>query len=448
MGIIAGFMVPHPPLIVPEIGRGEEKQIELTTKSYQEVAKQIARLKPETIIISSPHTRYYSDCFYVSGNDWMTGDFGRFGAKEVCFKEEIDKYLVKEIEELSIDKGLPVLVDDDVLDHGTMVPLYFIRKELPETKIVVVGLSSLSLIENYQFGTIIKAAVDKLNKKVVFVASGDLSHKLQEYGPYGFIEEGPEYDKRIMDTMSKGNFKELLEYDEEFLDKASECGHRSFTIMAGALDGIKVKSEDLSHEDITGVGYGICTFYPQEEDKNGSLLDKYVVNESNDEYVKLARKSIENHILNKDNNLLDGVAQELLDNKRGVFVSIHKFNNLRGCIGTIIPTADCVAKEIINNAVEASSNDPRFEPITQDELKYLEIKVDVLSPLEDIISKDMLDPKKYGVIVSSGYKRGVLLPDLEGIDDVDTQIDIAMKKAGISNNEKIKLQRFTVSRHK
>ena len=440
MSIIASFMVPHPPLIIPEIGRGEEKQVEKTIKSYEKVAEEIAKLNPETIIISSPHAPYYSDYFYISSEE-VSGSFKRFGASDVSFKEEIDKALVEEIINISEKIGFPTgKTQTEGLDHGTMVPLYFIRKKLPNTKIIVVGLSELSLVTHYQFGKIIKKAVDNLDKKVVFVASGDLSHKLQEYGPYGFTEEGPIYDERIMDTMSHARFNELFTYDLDFLERVAQCGHRSFIIMAGALDGKNVETQELSHEDITGVGYGICTFYPKDDNKDRMYKD------SGDIYVKLARETINNYITNNTINK-DNLPEELLKEQAGVFVSIHEFGMLRGCIGTITATTDSIAEEIITNAISASTRDYRFNPITKEELEYLEINVDVLTPPEDIESKEMLNPKEYGVIVTQGYKRGLLLPDLEGIDDIDLQISIAKQKAGITSDD-YSLQRFKVIRHK
>ena len=131
----------------------------------------------------------------------------------------------------------------------------------------------------------------------------------------------------------------------------------------------------------------------------------------------------------------------------GAFVSIHKHGTLRGCIGTIMATTDSVAQEIINNAISASTKDPRFDPITKDELEWLDINVDILGDPEDIDSPAELDVKRYGVIVSSGYKRGLLLPDLEGVDTVIEQVLIAKKKAGIGDREPYTMQRFEVIRH-
>ena len=454
MSIIGTFMVPHPPLIIPEVGKGSEHQVDKTILSYQEIAKEIAILKPETIIISSPHAEYYSDYFYISGSNRVSGNFSSFGASRVTFSEEIDIELAKEIEKIAKKEDFPCgCIEDETLDHGTMVPLYFIRKELPKCKIIIVGLSTLPLIDNYHFGMIIKEAVNKLNKKVVFVSSGDLSHKLQEYGPYGFSKEGPIYDERIIDTMSKAKFNELLEYEEYFLEKAAECGHRSFTIMAGTLDGLDVNSKFLSHEDITGVGYGICSFIPKEKNKEREFYNKYIKkiianNQSKDEYVNLAKKTINTFIKEKKKiDVPKDLSKELLNNKAGVFVSIHKFGQLRGCIGTFLPTTSSIAEEIINNAISASINDPRFPAITEDELDYLNINVDVLSLPTHISSKAELDPKKYGVIVTSGNKKGLLLPNIDGVDTIEEQINIAKNKAGIYKDEKYELEKFEVIRH-
>lgn len=457
MSIVGAFMVPHPPLIVPEVGKGGEQQIKKTSDAYKEVARQIKELKPDTIIISSPHSIMYADYIHISPGKNATGSFDTFGAPNVTFEETYDDELVTEIENICNEKNFPAGTfgeKNPELDHGTMVPLYFIEQEYKDFKLIRLGISNLPLVEHYRMGQIIKEAVEKLDRRVVYVASGDLSHKLQEYGPYGFIEEGPIYDKRIMNTCSNAKFNELLEYDEEFLDKAAECGHRSFVIMAGTLDGLNIESKELNHEDVTGVGYGICTFYPKEENKDRLFRDKYLEKikkemNTNDEYINLARETINTYIKeNKKITIPENTKQELLDKKAGVFVSIHKFGKLRGCIGTIVPTTSCIAAEIIDNAISASTKDPRFEPITEEELPYLEINIDELGEIEDIESKEELDVKKYGVIVSSGFKRGLLLPDLDGVDTIDEQISIARAKGGISPTDDIKLQRFEVIRHK
>lgn len=460
MSVIAAYMVPHPPMIIPSVGRGDESRIELTVRSYEKVADKIASYKPDTIIISSPHSIMYSDYFHISPGYHAVGSFKSFNAPEVSFSEDYDKELVDEICALADRIGFPAGTlgqKDADLDHGTMVPLYFIRKRLSSCKIVRLGLSGLPLADHYKMGQLIKEAVNNLNRRVIYIASGDLSHKLQTYGPYGFAPEGPEYDRQIMNVCSRAAFGELFDFNEGFLNKAAECGHKSFVIMAGTLDGISVKATEYSHEDITGVGYGICSFIPGIEDSRRLFLDIYLkkLNEElkerknkSDEYVRLARQTIETYIRErKIISVPNDTSPELLTKRAGAFVSIHKQGALRGCIGTILPTKNCIAEEIIGNAISASTTDPRFDPITADELQWLDINVDILSEPENITSSAMLDVKKYGVIVTSGYKRGLLLPDLDGVDSVEQQISIAMKKGGISDNEKYSLQRFEVTRH-
>ena len=165
-------------------------------------------------------------------------------------------------------------------------------------------------------------------------------------------------------------------------------------------------------------------------------------------YVRLARETIENYI--KQGKIITppkDLPEEMIDQKAGVFVSLKKFGDLRGCIGTFMPTQENIAQEIIKNAISAAIDDPRFPPVTVPELEDLSISVDVLSAPEEVKDVSQLDPKKYGVIVSSGYKKGLLLPDLEGVDTVEYQIDIAKRKAGIYPDEKVKLYRFEVKRY-
>ena len=463
MAITAAYMVPHPPLIVPAVGKGGEKDIAETTKSYERVAQEIAKINPDTIVIISPHSVMYGDYFHISPGDGAVGSFARFGAPQVSFSETYDKEFVQVLESRLYADDFPggtMGEREKELDHGTMVPLYFIRKYYQGGRIIRIGLSGLSLSDHYKLGIYIKQVAEDLGRKTVIVASGDLSHKLQKYGPYGFDPAGPVYDKKIMEAAAAADFGGMMEFDENLLDKAAECGHRSFVIMGGTFDGVDVRAESLSHQDITGVGYGICIFEPGEKNEERCFLKKMaekVRDSDSSAYVKLARATIDQYVrtgkrlkLNRD--LPEGLAEELpeeaLNRRAGAFVSVHKSGSLRGCIGTIGPVQDSIAEEIISNAISAVSRDPRFEKVREDELDLLEINVDILGEPEDVDGPEQLDVKRYGVIVSCGFKRGLLLPDLEGIDTVEEQIDIARRKGGISPDDSYKLQRFEVVRYK
>ena len=444
MPIIGAFMVPHPPLIIPSIGKGEEKKVQKTIDAYYKVAKKIKELKPDTIIITSPHSPSYIDFFHISDGNKASGNFNNFNSSEEI-SVTYDVELRNKIIEIAKEELFPAGTEgerDSELDHGTMVPIYFINKEYQDYQCLRIGITDLPLRDHYQLGKIIQKATDILNKKVLIVASGDLSHKLQEYGPYGYIEEGPIYDKKIMNTMQNADFKELIEYDNKFLEKAAVCGHQSFSIMAGTLDKKEVETKIYSHEDITGVGYGIAYFKPIGENDNRCFL------EPTDPYVKLAKLTIDNYIKNGIKiEIPNNTPKELLVEKRGVFVSIHEHGELRGCIGTFKPTKNNKAEEIIDNAILASTKDYRFKPIIKEELNNLEVNVDVLSDTEIVNNIDELDPKKYGIIVTKGYQKGLLLPDIEGINTVEEQINIAKQKGNIIGEDYI-IEKFTVERHK
>ena len=166
------------------------------------------------------------------------------------------------------------------------------------------------------------------------------------------------------------------------------------------------------------------------------------------EHARLAKEAIEAYVRElRTIEVPAGTSDELRSQRAGAFVCLKKDGELRGCIGTIEPTCGCLAEEIVANAISAATRDARFLPVEPDELADLECSVDVLTPSEPIADAGELDPKVYGVIVESGGRRGLLLPDLDGVDTVDEQVDIARRKAFIQTNEPIKLYRFQVIRH-
>lgn len=453
-------MVPHPPLIIPEVGGGEEKKIQKTIDAYQRVAETVGGLRPETIVLLSPHQTTYADYFHISPGRGAKGDFGQFRAGQVSLEASYDTDFVRALCEAAEAAGLPAGTlgeREKGLDHGTMVPLYFVNRHWTGYRLVRIGLSGLPLASHYRLGQCIKAVAQDLGRNAVLLASGDLSHKLKEDGPYGFQEEGPAYDARVMDVMGRGAFGELLEFSEDFCEKAGECGHRSFTILAGAFDGTAVEAEQLSYEGPFGVGYGVCAYRPCGLDGTRNFLERYeererlrllALREREDPYVRLARYTIETFVgTGRLPEVPRGLPEELYHTRAGAFVSLKEDGRLRGCIGTIQAVRGSLAEEIMHNAVSACSEDPRFSPVEAREVERLTISVDVLGETEKVSSPDELDVARYGVIVTRGARRGLLLPNLEGVDTVEQQIEIAKQKAGIKAHESVGLERFEVMRH-
>lgn len=461
MPIKGTFIVPHPPLLIPEIGRGQEEKIQKTIDSYEKIAKKISELRPAVIVITTPHSIMYSDYIHISSGESSKGNFREFGAVEIGIQVKYDTEFVQKLSLLAEENNIPAGTlgeKNKVLDHGVMVPLHFINKYYTDYKIVRISISGLSFIEHYKFGKCIKKIADEIGEDVVFIASGDLSHMLKDEGPYGYREEGNVFDREVTKAMKNGEFLEFLKFDEDFCNMAAECGLRSFIIMAGALDGKKVKPNLLSYEGPFGVGYAVASFEIIGDDENRHFDKIYTDNEmkriealkkEEDDYVKLARQTLESYVIShKKIKKADNLNPELLNNKAGVFVSLRLDGQLRGCIGTIEPVTESIADEIIQNAISAGTEDPRFYPVTEKELPRISYSVDVLGKTEPIVSRDDLDPKRYGVIVSKGKRSGLLLPNLEGIDTAEEQVSIALKKAGIGLNENYTMERFEVIRHK
>lgn len=463
MSILASVVVPHPPIILPEVGHGEEEKISATSNSYKEVMRRVVELDPDTIIITSPHTVLYADYFHISPGEKAQGDMTQFHAPQVDLTINYDVEFVARLCELADAENLPAGTLGErspKLDHGTLIPIRFLEQaglDLGKVKFLRIGLSGLNAATHYKFGQKISQVADELGRRVVFIASGDLSHKLKEDGPYGFVDEGPKFDDQVMKILGGGKFLQLLTMDNTLCNKAAECGLRSFWIMAGALDKKNITPEFLSYEGTFGVGYGVVWFDIDGEDSGRNFdvqlakLKKYEATKrksKEDDFVQLARFSLESFVKNhQPAPVPENLPDELMNRRAGAFVSLHKDGNLRGCIGTIAPTTPNIASEIMQNAVSACSRDPRFPPVTIDELDELEYSVDILGEPERVFSLDDLDVKKYGVIVENNGRQGLLLPDLEGVDTVRQQIAIAMKKANIPNNQPINLWRFEVIRH-
>ena len=461
MSVEYACIMPHPPLIVPAVGRGEEKEIAATTEAMQYVSRQIAAVKPDTIVLASPHSVMYADYIHISPGASARGSLARFGAPQVSVEKEYDTELVEVLADLAFEADIRAgtLGEKDAsLDHGTLVPLYFIEQQIKDYKLVRVSLSGQPLIAHYRFGQLVARAAKRLGRRIVFVASGDLSHRLKADGPYGYAPEGPEFDKRVTTAMKTGDFIAFLRMGEALCEAAGECGLRSFIEMAGALDGRAVTPDFRSYEGPFGVGYAVCGYAvggPDENRRFGRIYEEERAAElaaakaGEDAYVKLARLSLETYVKTGKRALMpEGLPEEMTARRAGVFVSLKKDGRLRGCIGTISPTTGSIAEEIMNNAVSAGTGDPRFDPVTEDELPHIVYSVDVLSDPEPISSMDELDPKRYGVIVSKGYRRGLLLPNLDGVDTVKQQVDIALQKAGIRPDESYSMERFEVVRHK
>lgn len=564
MGLLAAYAVPHPPLIVPAVGQGQEAAVADTTAAYEEVARRVAEADPDIIVIASPHAPLYRDGFFISNADEETGSMAQFGQPHVTVTTRGDAEFAQAVADRLARRSIPVAgapAAQTEIDHGAFVPLHFLAQtvDLEEVPVLRVGLSALSPSDHHFLGQSITRAAERLDMRCVLIASGDLSHRLKEDGPYGFNPAGPKFDRAVEGVFARGNLQELFALDPVMCENAAECGLRSFEIMAGALEGLPFRPQLLSYEGPFGVGYAIAAFEveagpssteeeveaeirgahakaareheeavegpevgaPPDAERAGERQDRCEhgarsdgdaaasgkaagaavasagatdaapakplgssgssapahrhplawdrdaddsldaeEREANDEIlslvldpevdplVALARLSVESIVGSGEVLAVpQGLPDSMTGRRAGAFVSLHKDGKLRGCIGTIAPARDCLAEEVIMNGVAAATEDPRFPQVRPDELDALSYSVDVLGEPEPVHSLEQLDPMRYGVIVTRGFKRGLLLPDLEGVDTVMDQLAIAKQKAGIRADEDAKIERFEVVRH-
>lgn len=448
-GVRLGVVAPHPPLLIPEVGRGHLERVSATVQGMQEMAREVKAAGEVTVVLISPHGPVFRDGVAVVTAPELAGDFRGFGSRERLSFRNDPELAAAILEELGLAGLTGLKLDeetarrfglDGALDHGTLVPMHFLGEAGVDRPLVPLGMSLLPPEELLKVGAAIERAAVRLGRAVVLVASGDLSHRLTADAPAGYDPAGKEFDRKLVSLLRRGDVEALAGMDETMREAAGDCGYRSILMMLGAFGRGRVETKVLSYEGPFGVGYCVALVYPP-------ATAAREAGAGGDPFVALAREAIKAYVT--DGAVLDppDPLPAEFRGEAGVFVSLHKFGELRGCIGTTGPTEPDLARQIIRNAIYAATDDPRFEPVDPSELEDLEISVDVLSPAEPIPGPEQLDPKVYGVIVRHGYRSGLLLPDLEGIDTVEEQVEIARRKAGIGPDEPVQLFRFRVVRH-
>lgn len=263
--IKSAYILPHPPIIVPGVGNGRERDAIRTIDAVKKVAKDIAADKPTTIILSSPHSPCFRDYVYLTDVKTLWGNFTGFGCPEIRLSFENNLELLSSLVEKAKKAGISAgsLSEEgkrnyritDQLDHGAFVPLYFIEQEWKYFQLVLISTPFFPLKEIYAFGNCIRDAVCESDENVVYIASGDLSHRLTQDAPAGYHPKGREYDEYLVERLRTGDTEGLLQTGEDFIEQAGECGTRSFVMMLGALAGDNPKADVYSYEGPYGVGY-------------------------------------------------------------------------------------------------------------------------------------------------------------------------------------------------
>ena len=436
--VFAGI-APHPPIMVPEVGRESIAGVRASIDAMAELTRRVIDSGAESVVLISPHAPLEVDSFVAYEGPRVYADFSMFNAPSTEFSVRVDEDLLNAITAAAASQNYQVSkLVDGLLDHGTAVPLYFLLRNGWQGEVVALGYSFLSNNDHLRFGSCVARAVDQVGRRVAFIASGDLSHRLRPEAPAGYNPRAHRFDDEVVDALRTNTPERIVEIDQDLRRLAGECGYRSMLVAIGAASELPLHCEVMSYEAPFGVGYLVAqlTSAPVEMDEAEGLPD-------------LARRAVETFTLTGE--VVDPVIspEGLLAARAPCFVCLKtRDGELRGCIGTIEPAKDTLAQEIVANAISAATNDPRFNSVRDSELADLVYSVDVLMPAEPTLMES-LDPAIYGVIVEdeSESRRGLLLPDIPGVDTAEQQVDIAKRKAGISPETPVKLLRFKVDRY-
>lgn len=460
--VVFAGLSPHPPVIIPDIGGERLPEVAKTVDGLRHVMRRLVASDPDAVVLISPHAPREPKSFSAYTGPRLRGDFAAFRAPHIEIDVPNHLILLSRIAMLCAEAGLSIwmIPAGRRLDHGAMVPLYFLLEAGWKSAVVILGLPFDLSPDHLRFGECIAEAARQLNYRLALIASGDMSHRLTPDAPYEYHPRAHIYDEQVVAAVAQGAVDDLLGIDPDLREIAGEDIYQSLLVALGATGRRFHKPHVYSYEGPFGVGYltAVLADYTEEETPsktegagNGKRPQQDQTlqpNELGPQVVELARRSVETFLKEKRTLVPPEYISGRLAERAGVFVSIKKRNGeLRGCVGTVTPTRSTIAEEIIYNAVAAATQDSRFAPVRLEEMDELTFSVDILSPLEPVSGPGELDPKRYGVMVESkDGRRGLLLPDLPGIDTAEQQVALAMKKAQLGPGTPVKYYRFTVER--
>ncbi len=449
--IVFSGIAPHPPIMVPEVGREAIAEVRGSIEAMAELTSRIIQSGAETVVIISPHAPLSADAFVSYHSQPLHGDFANFRAPATTVEFSLDDELLTAIVNAAADQNYEVpALEDAKLDHGTAVPLYFLDRNGWQGRVVALGYSFLGNEDHVKFGECIRKASESVGRAVAFIASGDLSHRLKPEAPAGYNPSAHLFDEQVVDALTRNTPGQIIDIDPDLRRAAGECGYRSILVALGLAESLRAACDVLHYEAPFGVGYLVAQLTNVKAGgvrKSDSALvsDQTSIQEN---LPALARRAVEFFVSNGKQIAVSQDAAGILGARAACFVSIKtREGDLRGCIGTIEPLKETLGEELVANAISAATRDPRFAPVEENELPNLKYSVDILAAPEPATFAD-LDPAVYGVIVEdeSHVARGLLLPDIDGVDTAEQQVNIAARKAGIPPGTPLKLSRFRVDR--
>lgn len=262
MPIVFSSFVPHPPVLIPEIGKENLDKLKKTKQAYEKLEQELYAAKPDSLILISPHGNIIHDSFNINLNsDYLINfkDFGEYSLEQKFKSDFMTIQQIRASDEAS--KSVPfVLSSQEEIDHGFAVPLYYLTPHLKNLPIIPITYSGLDYQSHFVFGQFLHRTLSRINKRFAVIASGDLSHRLIESSPAGYAPEGKKFDKKVQDLIKAKDFNGLMNLDQKLVQAAGECGMRSLMILLGMIESLDFEPEILSYEGPFGIGYLVCNF--------------------------------------------------------------------------------------------------------------------------------------------------------------------------------------------
>ncbi len=422
----------HAPIVVPEIGGDRATDCVRSTNAMRVAAEALVAARPEVLIIVSPHTPRPEGAWSVCEGALLGGHFGRFGAPQLRLElpvaTEARDRLVQAMAHANVRCVRATL---SPIDHGAMVPLWFVYEAGWRGPTVLFGLPvEPDVRECTQVGALIAREAAAAGQRWALVASGDMSHRLIPGAPSGYDPQAARFDEHVAATVRAGRLRAALDVSPSLRDLAAEDVIDTLAVATGAVGDTIDAPALCGYEGPFGVGYLVAVLRGV-----GAIT-----------LTSVARHAIAAAIEGRSFQPPDDAARDL-SAPGGVFVTLWApGHTLRGCIGTLQGSAEPLAQQVASSAVSAATRDPRFPPVAPGELDDLDVEVSLLGASERVAGIGDLDPARYGCIVVQGANRGVLLPDVDGVETAAQQVEIACRKGSIDMKRPYEIRRFEVQK--
>lgn len=435
MAVPCAVLMCHAPIVIPPVAGQHAAACATTTAAMRTVAAAVVAHEPDVVAVISPHAPRHRTGWGVVAGPTLSGDFGTFGAPHVRVRLPVDAQTADAVVAAGRARGLSMReVAPYDLDHGSLVPLYFLQAAGWSGPTLVLAMPWPGTGTEALMGMALADAARRRGLRLSVVASGDMSHRLVPGAPAGFHPRAKDFDAAFVQCITAGDLEGASSISVALREHAAEDVVDSVTVAAGAIGFRNQGHRLIAYEGPFGVGYCEAILHTQAPAPPRVLLD-------------VARGAVQAHLTRRPPPPLPTLDAPWSQGSRAVFVTIlGRDGELRGCIGHLVPQHPHLAAEVSHCAILAATRDPRMQPMTAGELPDVLFEVTVLEPPEPTQRAD-LDPRTYGVLVrASDGRQGVLLPDLEGIDTVERQLQIVLHKARIRPHEPYRIERFTATK--